>query len=147
MKYQILSVKVQSILVPPHFSAPSLSLLLRRHCAVGVVFLHLTVVILTARLQSFAGTLILQSTVLQRALVTSIGVARIFDWGGGAKPQITCNDVIKNFQKRTFCGAKILYNGRSEAVAWWHLTRIFVKGEIKHCVSKLVKSGKVKKCK
>ena len=29
----------------------------------------------------------------------SIGVARIFDWGG-TKPQITCSDVIKNFQKR-----------------------------------------------
>ena len=32
-----------------------------------------------------------------------IGVARIFDWGGGPKPQITCNDNhIKNFQKRNF---------------------------------------------
>ena len=31
----------------------------------------------------------------------NIGVARIFDWGG-PKPQITCNDVIENFQKRNF---------------------------------------------
>ena len=31
--------------------------------------------------------------------VLSIGVARIFDWGG-AKPQITCSDVIRNFQKK-----------------------------------------------
>ena len=31
-----------------------------------------------------------------------IGVARIFDWGGGGKPQITCNVVIKSFQKRNF---------------------------------------------
>ena len=31
----------------------------------------------------------------------TIGVARIFDWGG-PKPQITCNDVIRNFQKRNF---------------------------------------------
>ena len=47
----------------------------------------------------------------------------------GAKLQITCNDVIKNFQKGTFCGAKISQNGRSEAVACWHLTRILVKRE------------------
>ena len=32
--------------------------------------------------------------------VEIIGVARIFD--GGGKPQITCNDVIRNFQKRNF---------------------------------------------
>ena len=30
-----------------------------------------------------------------------IGVPRIFDWGR-PKPQITCNDVIKNFPKRKF---------------------------------------------
>ena len=30
-----------------------------------------------------------------------IGVPRIFDWGR-PKPQITCNDIIKNFQKRKF---------------------------------------------
>ena len=30
-----------------------------------------------------------------------IAVAKIFD-GGGPKPQITCNDVIKNFQKMYF---------------------------------------------
>ena len=30
-----------------------------------------------------------------------IGVARMFDWGG-PKPQITCNDVIRNFQKSNF---------------------------------------------
>ena len=30
-----------------------------------------------------------------------IGVARIFDWGGG-KPQITCNDIFRNFRKSTF---------------------------------------------
>ena len=29
----------------------------------------------------------------------TIGVARIVDWGGGGgtKPQMTCNDVIRNF--------------------------------------------------
>ena len=30
---------------------------------------------------------------------------RIFDWGR-SKPQITCNDVIKNFQKRKFLREK-----------------------------------------
>ena len=29
----------------------------------------------------------------------AIGVARIFDWGGGRKPQITCNDVQWRIQK------------------------------------------------
>ena len=33
------------------------------------------------------------------------------------------------FKKGTFCGAKISQKGRSEAVAYWHLTRILVKGE------------------
>ena len=37
-------------------------------------------------------------------IVAIIGVARIFDWGG--KPQITCNDVIRNFERETFCGGK-----------------------------------------
>ena len=35
----------------------------------------------------------------------SIGVARIFDWGR-PKSQITCNDVIRNFQKRNFLEGK-----------------------------------------
>ena len=34
-----------------------------------------------------------------------IGVARIFDWGG-PKPQITRNDVIRNFQKSNFLWGK-----------------------------------------
>ena len=34
-----------------------------------------------------------------------IGVARIFDWGGG-KPQMTSNDVIRNFDRGIFCGGK-----------------------------------------
>ena len=37
--------------------------------------------------------------------VASIVVARFLI--GGAKPQITCNDVIRNFQKRNFLWAKI----------------------------------------
>ena len=40
-----------------------------------------------------------------RAAATAVGVARIFDWGG-PKPHITCNDVIKNFQKRNFSWGK-----------------------------------------
>ena len=41
-------------------------------------------------------------------VLTYIGVARIFDWGGGGggKPQITCNGVIRNFQKRNFLWGK-----------------------------------------
>ena len=35
-----------------------------------------------------------------------VGVARIFDWGGGPEPQITCNDIIKNFRKRNFLWGK-----------------------------------------
>ena len=34
-------------------------------------------------------------------LALGIGVARIFN-GGGSKPQITCNDVIRNFRKEKF---------------------------------------------
>ena len=34
--------------------------------------------------------------------VSTIGAARIFDWGA----QITCNDVIRNFQKRKFLRGK-----------------------------------------
>ena len=36
---------------------------------------------------------------------TAIGVARIFDWGE-PKPQITCNDVIRNFRKSNFLWGK-----------------------------------------
>ena len=38
-------------------------------------------------------------------------VARIFDWGH--KPQITCNDVIKNFQTRNFL--------RDQDIAGWKI--------------------------
>ena len=37
---------------------------------------------------------------------SNIGVARIFDWGRGPKPQITCNNVIRNFRKRNFLWGK-----------------------------------------
>ena len=44
---------------------------------------------------------------LDGPITLSIGVARIFDWeGGGGKPQMTCNDVIKNFQKSNFSRGK-----------------------------------------
>ena len=35
----------------------------------------------------------------------TISVARIFDWGG-PKPQITRNDVIRNFRKSNFLWGK-----------------------------------------
>ena len=37
--------------------------------------------------------------------VINIGVARIFVWGG-AKSHITCNGVIRNFERGIFCGVK-----------------------------------------
>ena len=47
----------------------------------------------------------LERTVPSKKYVGAVvGVARIFDWG--VKPQITCNDVIKNFERGTFCGGK-----------------------------------------
>ena len=50
---------------------------------------------------------VLQKKGLQKSFsgdLQFIGVPRIFDWGR-PKPQITCNDVIKNFQKRKFLWA------------------------------------------
>ena len=47
---------------------------------------------------------VLQKKNLQKSFfgdLQFIGVPRIFDWGR-PKPQITCNDIIKNFQKRKF---------------------------------------------
>ena len=38
-------------------------------------------------------------------LLPDIGVARIFDWRG-LKPQIRCNDVIRNSRKRNFLWGK-----------------------------------------
>ena len=56
----------------------------------------------------------------------TIGVARIFDWGGpNHKSHAMTSSEI--FKKGRFCGAKISQNGRSEAVACWHLTRFLVK--------------------
>ena len=66
-----------------------------------------------------------------------IGVARIFDWGG-PKPQSTCNDVIKNFQKRNFLWDKDIVGwkiwnrcllalnqdfAKREGLNQWHKTR------------------------
>ena len=47
---------------------------------------------------------IAQKTALKNGYA-AIGVARIFDWGG-PKPQITRNDVIRNFRKSTFLWGK-----------------------------------------
>ena len=44
--------------------------------------------------------------ILFKAFLTTIGVAGIFDLGGGPKPQITCNVVIRNFQKKNFLWGK-----------------------------------------
>ena len=45
----------------------------------------------------------------------SVGVARIFDWGGPNHKSHTMTS-SEIFEKGTFCGAKISYNRRSEAV-------------------------------
>ena len=46
-----------------------------------------------------------------------IGVARIFNWRWGPKPQITCYDVIRNFERGIFCGDEDIVDRRSEAAA------------------------------
>ena len=58
-----------------------------------------------------------------------IGVARIFDWGGG-KPKITCNEVIRNFRKRNFLWDKdiVEWKIRSRGLVWY-FTESFLKGE------------------
>ena len=52
--------------------------------------------------------------------------------GGRPKTQLTCNDVIRNFQRGSFYGAKLSQNGRSEAVVRWHLTITLVKVQDKN---------------
>ena len=48
-----------------------------------------------------------------------IGVARIFDWGGG-KPQLTCNNVIKIFRKRNFLWGEdiVKWKIKSRGLIW-----------------------------
>ena len=59
-----------------------------------------------------------------------LGFARIFDWGGGGKPQITCNDAIRNFLKRNFLGGKNIAESKSRnRDLVWLVTRILLKGE------------------
>ena len=50
--------------------------------------------------------------------------------GGGPKPKITCNDVIRNFRKRNFLWDKdiVEWKIRSRGPVW-HETRISLKGE------------------
>ena len=52
-----------------------------------------------------------------------------FEWGGGGgKSQITCIDVIRNFQTRNFLWDKDIESVRSEGEAWFrHLIRILLK--------------------
>ena len=58
-----------------------------------------------------------------------IGVARIFDWGGGPEPQITCNDVVKNFQKRNFLWDKSIVRWKIRNHCLLALNRDFAKGQ------------------
>ena len=52
--------------------------------------------------------------------VIHIDGARIFDWGGRAKPQIIGNDVIKNFRKEKFLWDKdtVEWRIRSRDLGW-----------------------------
>ena len=59
-------------------------------------------------------------------LMVTIGVAKIFDWGG--KPQITCNDVIKIFWKKNFLWGKDIVEWKIRSLVW-HLTKILLKKE------------------
>ena len=64
--------------------------------------------LLEAKTKDTAGS-VLQKKGLQKSFsgnLQFIGVPWIFDWGR-PKPQITCYDVIKNFQKRKFLWDKI----------------------------------------
>ena len=55
------------------------------------------------------------------------GVARIFDWGR-PKPQITCNDVIRNFQKRNFLWGKYIVEWKIWSCSLLALNQDFGKG-------------------
>ena len=63
---------------------------------------------------------------------------------GRPKPQITCNEVIRHFQKRNFlCDKDIVkWKIRSQGLCVWHLTRILLKreGTIK-LIAKMFEAG------
>ena len=48
----------------------------------------------------------------------ALGVARIFDWGD-PKPQITCKDVSRNFERGILCGGR-------DIVEWKIRNRVLV---------------------
>ena len=60
-------------------------------------------------------------------VLRGIGVARIFDWGG-PKLQITCNDVIKNFQKKNFLWGKDIVEWKIRSCSLSALYQDFGKG-------------------
>ena len=52
-------------------------------------------------------------------------------WLGGCKPQITCNDVIRNFRKRNFLWGKNIVEWKIRSLVWhfnqvWYLNRILL---------------------
>ena len=69
---------------------------------------------------------VLQKKGLQKSFsgnLQFIGGPRIFDWGG-LNHKSHAMTSSKFFKRTRFCGTKISYDGRSEIVACWHLTRI-----------------------
>ena len=65
---------------------------------------------------------------LQKSILSNIDIAKIFDWEWGPKPQITCNDIITNFESGIFCGGKdiVEWNIRSLGLV---LARNLVQGK------------------
>ena len=63
-------------------------------------------------------------------MTVRIGVAKIFEWGGGSNSQITCNDFIKIFRKRNFLWDKDIMEWKIMKLGpSWHLTRTLPKEE------------------
>ena len=76
-------------------------------------------------------TSVLQKKGLQKSFsgdLQFIGIPRIFDWGR-PKPQITCYDVIKNFQKRKFLWDKDIAEWKIWNRCLLALNPDFAKGE------------------
>ena len=73
-------------------------------------------------------------------VIDNIGVARIFDWGRGPKPQITRNDVIRNFRKRNFLWGKDIVEWKIRSRSLMALSQDFGKGRGRKLIVKKCKS-------
>ena len=73
----------------------------------------------------------------------SIGVARILIGGGGPKPQITCNDVIRNFQKKTLFWGKDIVEWKIRSCFLSTLYQDFGKGRGRKLIVRTCNLGDV----